>query len=341
MERLIIDGFGKFVGRRGNQIVVKEKGKEIHYTLAEDLRQVLISGGGSISFDALTLLADHGVDVLVIDWKGDVKARLSFPEMRTVTTRREQYYAYLDARGGHLAIRFVLAKVKNQYAVLGTLAKVRADTSPEDSSYLMKMRREVSEFMEPISSLADRPVGEIRQMLMGMEGTCSQKYWAGIARVIPERFGFQDRSGRHATDGVNAMLNYGYGILQGEVWRAVHFSGLDPFGGFLHADRPGKPSMVLDLMEEFRQQFVDKTVIAIISRRQVSPDDFEMKDGLCRMSDRARRLLLMHILQKTEDYIRYKGKKIRWCDLMVQKAREVAKYLRGEVREYEGFYLRW
>lgn len=341
MKRLVVDGYGLFVARKGNRIVVREKGKIKHQVVAEDVRQVVISGSGGISFDALELLSSHGIDLVVISWRGEVVARLSPPEMRTVKTRREQYYAYRDERSGYLAKQFVLAKMRNQYATLGTLAKSRKETNPEGAERLREGRWVVASYLRRVQEMEEAPVDEIREELMGLEGIASQAYWGAIAEIIPEGFGFRERSGRYAQDSVNALLNYGYAILEGEVWRGVHYAGLDPYGGFLHVDRPGRPSMVLDLMEEFRQQLVDKTVIGLVSRGEVSPEGFEMVEGVCRMSDGVRKRLLRAVLERFERYVRHRGERRRWTDIILLQARGVAKYLRGEASSYEGFYFRW
>jgi CRISPR-associated protein Cas1 len=341
MKRLVVDGYGKFVAQKGGRIVVKEKGRTLHHVVADDLRQVVISGKGGISFDAIELLGAHGVDLVVVNWKGEVTARLSSPVMRTVKTRREQYYAYRDRRGGYLAKQFVTAKMRNQYATLGTLAKSRKDTSPGMAEKLTAKRREVAEQIRRIERVRDSPIDESRSMLMGLEGFASQKYWEGIAEIIPEEFGFQVRSGRYAEDPVNAMFNYGYALLEGEVWRGIHYAGLDPYGGFLHVDRPGRPSMVVDLMEEFRQQLIDKAIISLITKGSVLSNQFGMKEGVCRMDDATRKLLLKTVLERFERYMRYKGEKRRWTDMILLQARKIAKFLRGETATYEGFYLRW
>jgi CRISPR-associated protein Cas1 len=341
MKRLVVDGYGKFVGRRKNQIVVKEDGKIKDYVVAEDLRQVVISGGGAISFDAMELLGECGVDLVIIDWKGRVKSRLASSMMRTVQTRREQYYAYRDYRGCHLAKQFVYAKLKNQYAVLGTLAKTRKDVASSVADKLIQKRNVISYQLRMVERILGEEISHVREKLMGLEGISSKCYWEGVGEVMPKEFGFAGRSGRYAKDALNSMLNYGYGLLEGEVWRAIHFAGLDPYGGFLHVDRPGKPSMVLDLMEEFRQQIVDKIVIRMVTKGMVSSEGFELKGDVCKMSDAVRRTLLRLILGKFEDYLRYKGVKLRWADLILSQARNIAKYLRGEIERYECFYLRW
>ncbi|MBU7018228.1 MAG: CRISPR-associated endonuclease Cas1, partial [Theionarchaea archaeon] len=101
-------------------------------------------------------------------------------------------------------------------------------------------------------------IDDVRQSLQGFEGNSSRIYWTSLSATFPPDLGFQGRAGRYAQDPINSMLNYGYGILQGEVLRAIHFAGLDPYGGYLHVDRSGRSSLVFDLMEEFRQQVVDK-----------------------------------------------------------------------------------
>jgi CRISPR-associated protein Cas1 len=341
LKRLVVDGYGKFVGQQSNRIVVKEKGRILHHERAEDLRQVVISGSGSISFDAMELLGSLGVDLIVINWKGEVTARLASRDMRTVQTRRDQYYAFRENRSGILAQQFILAKMKNQYATLGTLAKSRKDTSQDVADELINKRESVSEFIKKVESLEIKPIDHIRNSLMGLEGIASTHYWEGIGAIIPEEFKFNCRSGRYAEDPVNALLNYGYALLEGEVWRGVHYAGLDPYGGFLHVDRPGRPSMVLDLMEEFRQQLIDKTIIGLLTKGEVSYTDFTMEEGVCRMGDSTRKLLLRTVLEHFEKYMRYKDEQRRWTDMILMQARDLASYLRGESSRYEGFYLRW
>jgi len=341
MDRLVVDGWGKLVCKEDNQVVVKEGGKVVQREIASNLRQVLITGSGSLTSDSILLLAENGVDVLFLNWKGEVTARISCPEMRTVGTRKEQYYAYKDKRSGILAKSFVYGKVKNQYALLGTFAKSRKESDVEKAEFILKGRESLLGLIEDIAKVNEENIDKIRDELIGLEGKCSAIYWDCFSKIIPEGFSFEGRSGRYATDGVNAMLNYGYGMLECEVWRCVHFAGLDPYCGYLHADRPGKPSMVLDLMEEFRQQVVDKSVVALVSKKMIQPSQSSLSDGIFKLSDDARKTLMREILEKLEDYTRVDDEKIRWCDLILKQARQVGKYLRGEVLKYEPFYLRW
>ncbi|MEM1689894.1 MAG: CRISPR-associated endonuclease Cas1 [Candidatus Hadarchaeales archaeon] len=338
--RLVIDGFGKFLGRKGETIVVKEDRKIVARLQPQELEQVIISGKGTISTDALRLLAEHGVDVLIVDFRGEVKARLSSPEMRTVSTRKEQYLAYGDRRGIEIAKAVVKAKLKNQSAVLQTLAKKRLETAPPLAEKLRSAAMEILELLPALEALRGEKVEEMRERIMNIEGRGAQFYWEALSRIF-EGWGFEERTGRYAHDPINAMLNYGYGILLGEVWRAVHYAGLDPYGGFLHADRPGKPSLVLDLMEEFRPHLVDKMVVGMVSKRMVSKEDFEIVDGVCQMKEKARRLYLQELLGRLEEEVRFEGLRLTWGRLFFHQARKLAKFLRGELDKYEGFWQRW
>ena len=97
--------------------------------------------------------------------------------------------------------------------------------------------------------------------------------------MIDKEYLFLNQRGRGTTNPVNAMLNYSYAILASEVLKSLHTSGLDPYAGFLHSDRYARKSLVFDLMEEFRQQVVDKSVLKLINKNQIEKDDFELKEG--------------------------------------------------------------
>lgn len=338
--RLVVDGFGKFLGVQGETVVVREEGKTVAHVHPRELEQVIISGKGSVSTDALRMLAEHGVEVLVVDLRGEVMATLMPPMMRTVSTRREQYFAAKDSRGVEVAKAVIEAKLKNQRAVLGTLAKVRKDTDPGLAEQMYGAAEEIRKLLEEMERVDGKVVEEVRETLMNLEGRAAGFYWGALKGVLG-KLGFGERSGRYAKDPANALLNYGYGILLGDVWRAVHYAGLDPYGGFLHADRPGKPSMVLDLMEEFRPHVIDRLVVKLVSKHMVSPDGFEIVNGICQMKDEVRRFYLEQVLGELTSEVRYDERKFTWSELILYQARQLAKFLRGELASYEGFWQRW
>ena len=246
--KIVVDGFGKSVAKRDNQIVIKENGKEIDYFRAEDVSQILLTGKGSITFDALTLLANHDIDCVSINWKGYVDYRLTPPEKKNVAVKKEQFFALADKRSGEIAKAFIKAKIKNQKAVLGTLAKSR-----NDDEFLIMQKDKLDYYLNSLKELKRDTSDNLRSKILGFEGQASHEYWLGFQHVLDEKWGFTFRSGRGATDPVNSLLNYGYAVLQSEMWKSIYLAGLDPYCGFLHSDRYGRASLVFDLIEEFRQ----------------------------------------------------------------------------------------
>lgn len=334
--RIVVDGYGKFVGKKDNQIVIKENGHEIDYFLAEKVSQIIITGKGSVSFDALKLMARSNVDMVVLNWTGDIIYRLSPPELKNSRVRREQFKAYEDERSCIFCKEIIKSKMENQKAILGLLAKSRKDNALKIREY----RDKISKFSLSLHELENSNINDIRGKIFGLEGMASTEYWKGLSLIVDAEWNFNGRTGRGAKDGFNALLNYGYGILKGEVWRAVHLSSMDPYAGFLHADRWGRPSLVFDLMEEFRQQIVDRSVLKLVNKNQIKPLDFTMEDGKCRISDKARKKLIAQILTRLDSNIKINGKNIRFSDVIVHQAQLMVKFL-TEGEDYNGFYLRW
>lgn len=333
--RLVVDGFGKTISKRDNQIVIKEKGKETDFFLAKDLSNILITGTGHITFDAFHLLASNNVEVLCLDWRGHVNFRLVFPDSKNVTLRREQYSALNDYRSGIIAKKLINAKIRNQKAVLGTLAK-----SKDDPDFIKDQKDKVSQYLDKIDKLPDVSIANIRSSLFGIEGMASAEYWKGFSYVVDDSFNFTYRSGRNAQDGINSLLNYAYAVLASEVFKHVSLVGLDPYAGYLHTDKIGKASLVYDIMELFRQQIADKSVLAMVNRRQIKPDDFELDNGYCRIKDKPRKELISTILTKLSNKIEYEDKKISYSDIMYKQIMDLRKFL-VEKKEFKEFYLRW
>lgn len=333
--RLIIEGFNKSISKRDNQIVIKENGKEVDYFLAKDLKQILIIGKGSITFDAISLLAEEDVDLISIDWRGNIEYRLSSKDHNNVLIRKQQYYALNDDRSGYLAKKFIESKIKNQKATLYSLSKSRGKIE-----FLETQKEKLNNLLKSLNSIKIKPSNKIKSEIFGIEGIASFEYWQGVKYVIGSKFNFEKRSGRGAKDEVNAMLNYSYAILASEVLKAINTSGLDPYAGFLHSDRYGRRSLVYDLMEGFRQQIVDKSVIKLISKAQIKKDDFEYNDGYMYIQEPARKLLAKTILDKLNNEIIFDGKKDTYSNFIKNESQHIVDYLLYN-KKFTTFSLRW
>lgn len=186
--------------------------------------------------------------------------------------------------------------------------------------------------LSPETSLSLTP--ETRGALMGVEGVAGRLYWQGFKTIVETKAEFMGRVHRGADDALNALLNYGYGILYAHVWGAVVNAGLEPFAGFLHVDRPGKPSLVLDLVEEFRQPVVDRTVIAFVNLGQT----VQMKEGM--LDEESRRALAEKILQRLSSPEPFRGQQFQIRSIIQMQARSLVSFLRGKGK-YKPFSFRW
>lgn len=196
----------------------------------------------------------------------------------------------------------------------------------------LEMRDAVAE----LEQLLCEKIAEGREQLLSVEGRAAQKYWAAIGKVIPSTLAWPGRETRGARDPLNSLLNYGYGMLYAQVEQALTLAGLDPYGGFLHADRPGKPSLVLDLIEEFRQPVVDRTVIGMVNKRFVIEQDED-----ARLSETTRTRLAQKIQERMESTEVYEKKRQTLRFILQSQARHLASFLREERDQYESFLAGW
>jgi CRISPR-associated protein Cas1 len=181
-----------------------------------------------------------------------------------------------------------------------------------------------------------RAVEDIRFELLSAEGRGAQKYWEGIRLLLREDYDWPGRRTHGAYDPVNSALNYGYGVLYGQVERAIVLAGLDPYAGFLHVDRSGKPSLVLDLIEEFRAAAVDRAVLSLVNKGGALALD---EKG--RLDASTRKMLASKVWERLDAPTRYEGKQQTLGNVLQAQARRLATFLRGDRAAYEPFVVNW
>ncbi len=197
--------------------------------------QLVATTGVSLSADAIRACAERGIPISFVSRSGAPYAKLVSPELTgTVQTRRQQLLAYLDDRGVRLAKAFARGKLLNQAALLKYLAKYRHRVDRK----LYEMAREAAFRVEYLADrLAEVPgatVDAVRLEVMNLEGQGARHYWEAARALVRADVDWPRRDTHGATDLVNQLLNYGYGILYAQVERAVLLAGLDPYAGFLH-----------------------------------------------------------------------------------------------------------
>jgi CRISPR-associated protein Cas1 len=195
---------------------------------------------------------------------------------------------------------------------------------------------EVQDHLAELRKLGGQTVDDVRAQLMGIEGRAAQKYWEGVKQAVAVGENWRGRTGRGAKDPLNSSLNYAYGILYGQIERAITLAGLDPYAGFVHADRPGKPSLVLDLIEEFRPVAADRPVFALFNRGTAVELD---ERGL--LTQESRRAVADSVLERLEKEERYERKKVPLRIVIQSQARHLATFVRGDRDSYTPFLARW
>lgn len=260
----------------GQLALTRTDGSERLFRLHE-LAQVSIHGQAGMTTPALKALLNEGCPVIWRDRAGRYIGQSVDLSGRNTEVRRAQYNALAEpARRLEIARTFVVAKITNTRGLLR-----RRDTAKP--------------VLERLGKLADAAcVSPAHASLMGCEGTAAAISFGEWPRMIgaAQGFRFPGRGRRPAGDPVNAMLNYAYAILAGDCAAAALAAGLDPHAGFLHAERPGRPALALDMMEPLRPLIAERAVLRALNRREVTLEDFVAEGPAIRLSDHARRTLI-------------------------------------------------
>ena len=330
--KLVIDGYGKSIHKKDNQIAIHEKDQIIDSIKVSEITDITILGKGHVTFDALNLMAENNIKLIAINPRGRLTYTLESPDWRNVKLKKEQYKLSENRLGLEISRELIMSKMKNQKATLTTLNKNK------QLKRVYGNRQKIEEMITKLNHLSlTGDNGSIRMKIMGIEGKASNEYWKGVKHFVPNEINFESRTNK-PTDILNSMLNYGYAILASEITKSILVNGLDPYCGLLHFDMDNRTSLTFDLIEPFRQQIVDKTVISLINRKQVTLDDMDKRNNTIKL--KARKLIVEKILSKVYSTITYCDETVSYSDLIVRQSENlVNSLLHGE--KFNGFYLRW
>lgn len=328
--QLIINEYGAFVGKKANRFEVKRDDTVDEFP-ADDVEQIVIAKASSISSGAVKLAMEKNIDIVFLGKFGMPAGRIYPCKLGgTTLTRRIQLEASADERGFGVSSKLVQAKIRNQAYFLKSLGKTRGGI-PVFSNTADEMLSSSSSIDAIDGNLKDK-----RDTIFGIEGSAAAKYFECLQTILP----FNGREHK-AEDPVNALLNYGYGILYSEVERACILAGLDPYLGFLHADRYGKPSMVLDMIEEFRAPIVDRAVVTLYTQKQLDiAADFEVINEEFRISQQGRRKIIDAVMSRLSAEITFEGCKTTFQDIILKQCRSIVSSLL-EQKEFKAFTYKW
>ena len=301
----------------------------------EMVDSLVLMGGAQVTTQALDACIRRGVRVASLRMGGSVRFIVSGATGGNVHLRLAQYRAVTDETLSlEIARVIVAAKLRNSSSVVKRWA--RDANEPEKAKRLKSSARRI---LQRVERLAAANTGD---QVRGIEGDAARVYFRAVGQVLsPGRLGFSVRTRRPPRDPVNAMLGFGYGLLVRECIGALESVGLDYQMGMFHRPRSGRPSLALDLAEEFRA-LVDRFVVTLVRRKQVNTRNFtNMPGGGVYLTDEGRKhLLKMWEAQKEfEVWHQLLGRNVgRWALPSVQ-ATLMARHLRGDLPAYPPFTI--
>lgn len=269
-SELFVTTPGAFIGKRGQRVIVRNRQIILAEMPVTRLRNIAVAGGGvSLSAEVIRLCAEGGINLTFLDALGKPYATIMAPEGADADLVLRQIENRDGRIGLELARMFVWAKMKNQLSLLKSYRKYQARRTSRFGLDFPGRHEEMKRLIHDAKNLGrGHDPDQFRQRLMGLEGRFASHYWHLISCIIPEQHQFSGRHQRGADDLVNALLNYGYGILYNQTLQAITKTGLNAAVSFLHACQPGRPTLVFDLVEEFRAMVVDRAVFSMLNRRE-------------------------------------------------------------------------
>lgn len=280
--------------------------------------------------------AKRGISLCFMARNGRFLARVCGAENGNVLLRKQQY-RISDSRALSCSIarNFIFGKVYNsRWSIERT---VRDHALRVNADELKHTSKQIAERLEMIAAC------EELDRLRGLEGEASARYFGAFNQLIlnqKETFSFEERNRRPPEDPVNAMLSFVYTLLANDCAAALESVGLDPYVGFMHRERPGRMSLALDLMEEFRPVYADRMVITLINTKEIQAKHFHKQaGGAVLLNDEGRKTVLSAWQNKKRDEIThpYLKEKIAWGLVPYMQALLLARYIRGDLDGYPPF----
>lgn len=339
LNTIYVTSDGAWLRKDGANLVVEVEGQERGRAPLHMLDGIVSFGRPGASPALLGACAEAGITVSHLDPNGRFLARVEGPRTGNVLLRRAQYRVADDpARAIPIVRGIVAGKAANQRTVVQRALRDHGPSLvPETTAALGRAEQRLADIARRTLPAADVDT------LRGLEGEAAVVYFAcfdAMLRVEGEAFRFRGRSRRPPLDRVNALLSFLYAILGHDCRSALEAHGLDPQVGLLHADRPGRASLALDLMEELRPVLADRLALTLVNRRQVAPEDFVIEEaGGVRLVDEARKRVLVAWQERKRDELRHPflDETIPLGLLAHVQAQLLARTLRGDLDGYPGF----
>ena len=336
LNTLFVTTQGAYLAKEGETIVVRVEKENRLRLPVHTIGGIVCFGNVSCSPFLMGFCAENGVGISFLTENGRFLARVQGPVSGNVLLRREQYRRADDPETSADVARAVLTgKIANSRTVLQRALRDHSDKMAADEVGFAVKR--LSNHLDLLNQ------GQPLDALRGCEGDAAHIYFGVFDHLIvsqKEDFTFQERNRRPPLDNVNALLSFIYTLLVHDIRSALEVVGLDPAVGFLHRDRPGRPSLALDLMEEFRPFLADRLALSLINLRQIQAKGFQKSEsGAVLMTEETRKTLLVAYQERKQEEILHPflDEKVTIGLLFHTQALLMARYLRGDLDGYPPF----
>lgn len=334
---LYVNEPGSYVGKRSEHLTVKKDGKEITKVPMHAVRQVVLFGNVQVSTQALQTLVENEIPVTMLTGHGKFIGGFQPPPRKNVHLREAQFKLFADPDAClSLAREVVRAKLANQRAYLMRNLRGDGDRGSDERS-----ARDLADLLKRLDKAES--VGTV----FGLEGQGAALYFGEFGRFLKAQpagrgFDFTARNRRPPKDPVNALLSFAYAMLAKDCFAAACTVGFDPYKGFFHVKRHGKPSLALDLMEEFRPVIADSVVITLVNNDMLTPADFLVWKDAFQLTESGRRTFFQAYEQRKATEVTHPvyGYKMSYSRMLEVQARMLAAFVRGTTPRYTGFTVR-
>ncbi len=342
LNTLFVTLEGAYLRKDGAAVEIRHEGETRLRVPFHNLDGIVtLAWDTTLSASLMAACADAGVSLSLHNPHGKFLACTNGFTSGNILLRREQYRrADHEPASVAIAANVISAKIANSRSVLQRAARDHGTKNPEGAAILIAAADKLANRLRMV------PRATSLDSLRGIEGDCASFYFAAFPHLFTNHdpsIRMSGRSRRPPLDPVNALLSFLYSLLTHDCRSALESCGLDPQCGFLHRDRPGRPSLALDLMEEFRAYFADRLALSLFNRKQLQSGDFETKEnGAVLLKEGSRKLVLQAWQERKQDEILHPflDEKTTLGLLPHLQARLLARHLRGDLDAYPAFLSR-
>lgn len=339
LNTLYITSPDAYIKKEGMTFVVEIDDKKALQAPVHTIENIVCFGFKPLTPAIMAFCIENNIGISYMSMHGKFLARVYGEQKGNVLLRKTQYnFSDSEDHSLKIARNIVAAKITNSRSVLQR--HLRNHDDGDENGVVCRSVEDLSRYINLVKNADNLDV------LRGCEGEAASLYFKCFNYLITAQkddFVMNGRTRRPPLDFVNALLSFVYMLLVNELRSALETTGLDPQVGFLHRLRPGRPSLALDIMEEFRAYVADRVVLNLINLRQIDKSDFERREtGEIRMSERCRKEVLIAYQKKKDEVIEHPFlcEKTTLGLLPHIQSMLLARYIRGDIEEYPPFYMK-